>query len=183
MLLRVLPWAIWAGLMVFSVATYGGLPPEIPQRLNDAGEVTRSVGRTWVAWLALPLIAAAVQVLLTSVTLLLPSKPDLFNFPEKERFLQLPHSYRGHVIVRMQETLDAISVLTMLLLCGVQVLLWRVALGHASRNALPVILIGTLVFVPAALLLTSRVNSATEDAERKWKAATGGKDSRTSGPR
>lgn len=183
MMLRILPWAIWAALVVFSIATYAGLPAEIPRHLNAAGAITGSVERSWMSWMLLPLIAAAVQGFITWLTLLLPSQPELFNFPEKERFLKLPAAYRGDVIARMQETMDVIGALTMLALFAVQIVLWRSALGHASKSTLPLMLVGTVVFIPVALLLTLRVNSATEVAERKWKAATGGTDSRTSGPR
>lgn len=183
MLLRILPWAIWAAMLVFSVATYADLPAEIPQHLNAAGEIARSVERTWMSWMLLPMIAAATQALLTWLTLLLPSKPDLFSFPEKERFLKLPRAYQGDAIVWMQVTMDILASGTMLLLFAVQVILWRTALGHPSKNTLPFLMVGTIVFIPLALILTSRVNAAVETAERKWRAATGGTDSRTSGPR
>lgn len=183
MLLRILPWAIWAGMLVFSVATYAGLPAEIPRHLNSAGEATRSVTRSWMSWMLLPLIAAATQAFLTWLTLLLPSKPDLFSFPEKERFLKLPREYQGDAIVRMQTTMDIIASFTMLLLFAVQVILWRTALGHPSKNTLPFLMVGTIAFIPLALVLTSRVNEAVDAADKRWRAATGGTDSRTSGPR
>lgn len=129
MLLRLLPWAIWAALMIFTIGTFDGLPAEIPQKLNSAGEVTRSVDRSWMSWLALPLIGAGVQVFITWLTMLLPSQPDLFNFPAKERFLKLPEAYRGDVIPRMQETMDVLGALAMLIMFSVQVLLWRAATG------------------------------------------------------
>lgn len=180
---RILPWALWAALMVFSVATFHGLPSEIPQHFNSAGAVTDTAPATWFSWLMLPAIAGVVQIFLTWLTLLLPTQPELFNFPEKERFLKIPEAYRGDVIARMQLTLDVIATLTMVVLAGVQVLIWRAALGYSPKYLLPIGLIGTVLFIPLTLVLTSRVNHATEDAERKWKAATAGTDSKTSGPR
>jgi uncharacterized membrane protein len=182
-ILRILPWAIWAALMIFSVGTFDGLPTQIPQHMNAAGAVVRSVERSWMTWMLLPIIAAATQGLLTGLTLLLPRNPELFSFPEKDRFLKLPREYQGDAIARMQETMDVIGALTMILLLAVQVILWRTALGHASKNALPFLMIGTIVFIPIALVLTARVNAATEVAEKKWRAATAGKDWRTSDPR
>ncbi len=183
MLLRILPWAIVSGLTLFSVATYAGLPAEIPRHLNSAGEATRSVELTWMSWMLLPFIAAATQAFMTWLTLLLPSKPDLFSFAEKERFLKLPREYQGDTIVRMQATMDIIAGFTMLVLFAVQVVLWRTAMGHPSKNTLPFLMVGTIVFLPLALVLTSRVSAAANAAEKKWRAATGETDSRTSGPR
>ncbi len=183
MVLRLLPWALCLALVFFSVATYSSLPAAIPQHLNTAGEVTRTAATTWVSWMLLPLVAVAIQGLMTGLTLLLPKRPDLFNFPEKERFLKLPLEYRGDVIPRMQQTMDALGALTVLVLFGVQVMLWRVALGHSPSNVFPILILCTVVFLPAALVLTARVSSATEEAHKKWSAATAGKDSRTSSPR
>jgi len=128
-------------------------------------------------------VAVLIQALMTGLTFLLPKRPDLFNFPEKERFLKLPPEYRRDVIPLMQQTMDALAALTMLVLLSVQVMLWRVALGHSASNALPLVIISSVVFLPLALLLTSRVNKATEAAHTKWVSATGGMDSRTSSPR
>lgn len=183
MVLRLMPWALWAALMVFSVSTFADLPAEIPQHFNAAGKVTRSAHTTWFSWLLLPLIAAATQALLTVLTLVLPKRPDLFNFPEKDRFLKLPEAYRAEIIPRMQETMDVLSIVMMLVLCSVQVMIWRSAMGHPTKNSLPFFMAGTLVFLPLALWLTSRVNAATEAADKKWKAATAGTDSRNGNPR
>lgn len=117
-----------------------------------------------------------VQLCLTWLTALLPRQPELFNFLAKERFLKLPEAFRGEAVQRMQETMDVIGVLAMLIMFAVQVLLWRSALGHTSKNALPLLMIATVAFIPVALVLTSRVNQATEAAERKWRAATAKSD-------
>ena len=183
MVLRLLPWALCLALVLFTAATYSTLPAAIPQHLNAAGEVTRTLPTSWFTWMLLPLIAVVIQGLMTGATLLLPKRPDLFNFPEKERFLKLPPEYRGDVIPRMQQTMDALGALTVLVLFGVQVMLWRVALGHSPSNVFPILILCTVVFLPAALVLTARVNTATEEAHKKWVAATAGKDSRSANPR
>ena len=172
MVLRLLPWALCVALLLFSAATYSNLPASIPQHLNAAGEVTRSTPTTWLSWMLLPLVAVLVQALMTGLTLVLPKRPDLFNLPEKERLLTLPPEYRSTVIPLMQQTVDALGALTVLVLFGVQVMLWRVALGHAASNALPLLIVTSVVFVPVALVLTSRVHTATEEAHRRWVADT-----------
>lgn len=183
MALRILPWALWVAIAVFSVATFGELPAEIPRHLSAAGDVTRSTPTSWWSWMLLPIIAFVTLGLLSGIEAALPKRPDLFNFPEKERLLALPPEYRRDVIREMQMVLSATAVLAMLVFGVVQVVMWRAAHGHPTSFALPLISVSAIAFVPVVLLLTSRVNNATIEADRRFKAASGGKDSRTSGPR
>ena len=171
MILRVLPWAMWMALVVFSVMTFDTLPADIPRHMNAAGEITSSVPRTWFSWMLLPMVALAIQSLLFGLTLLLPKNPSLFNFPEKEKFLKLPQSYRGDVISRMQVTLDVAAVFTMSNMAFVQWVMWRTALGHETRHIGVFLIVGTFILLPLMLMLTLRVNAAVEIAERKWKSA------------
>jgi uncharacterized membrane protein len=171
MILRVLPWVLWAVLVGFSVLTFDTLPAEIPRHLNSAGAITSSVPRTWFSWMLLPIVALATQWLLFGLAHHLPKDPSLFNFPEKEKFLKLPPAYRGDVIPRMQSALDVAGVFMMLMILFVQWLMWRTALGQETPSTMTYILVPTVLLVPLMLILTSRVNSAVEDAERKWKAA------------
>ncbi len=170
MLLRALPWIVWAAIVLFSIATYGGLPDELPRHLNAAGEVTRSDAKTWLNWMLLPLIAGVTQGILHWLGNLLQTQPELFNFPAKERFLKIPAAYHEPVIARMREVLDVTGAFVMLLMGVVQVALWRAALGHDSGPLLPVLLTATIALVPIVFLLTARVNAAVDDAERLWRA-------------
>ncbi len=183
MALRLLPWALWVALAVFSVATFSELPAEMPRHLSASGDVTRSVPTSFGGWMLLPGIALATLGMLSGIEALLPRRPDLFNFPEKERLLALPPEYRRDAVREMQTVMQATAVLVMLLLGGVQVMMWRAAQGLSTRSALPVIIISAIAFLPLVLWLTSRVSNATIDAERRFRAASGGRDSRTSGPR
>lgn len=183
MALRILPWAIWVAIALFSVATFGGLPEEIPRHLSAAGEVTRSEPRSWGSWMLLPFITLGTLGLLTGITAMLPRRPDLFNFPEKERLLALPEEYRSVAISEMQTILYLTGTLVTTLLGSVQVVLWRAAHGHPTPNLLPIIAISSIAFLPLVLWLTSRVNDATIEADRRFRATAAGKDSRTSGQR
>lgn len=168
--LRILPWALWVALLLFTAATYSALPAEIPQQLDFAGRVTRSTPRGWLSWMMLPLISGLILGVLTVLRASLPKRPQHFNFPEKERFLRLPPRYRALVIPHMQATLDFTSVFLVLTMGGVQYTLWRTALGERTDGLELMIPLGSVIVLPLLLILTSRVNTATEDAERKWKA-------------
>lgn len=169
--LRALPWAMWATLVLFTAATYGNLPDVIPNHFDASGRVTSTMQRSWWSWSAMPLIALVTQAGLAWISALLPRHPQWFNFPEKERFLRIPVEHRAPVIARMREVLDATGAFTVLVFGIVQVMMWRSALGHAPGGLSLGLIIGTVMFTPGILFLTSRVNSAVDEAERHWKAS------------
>lgn len=170
-LLRVVPWAMWGALAIFSVATYSSLPSEIAQHFNAAGEVTSTTPKSLLSWLMVPGIALLTMAGLSWLSSLLERQPGLFNFPEKERFLKIPAAYRGPVIVRMRETLDVTNIFVALVFCVVQLMIWRAGLGDSASGYSIGLIVGTVLFTPLVLLMTSRVNSAVDEAEKRWKAS------------
>lgn len=169
--LRVLPWALLIGLFAFSLGTYGTLPAEIPTHINSAGEPTNLVTKTLGRWLLLPLVGLGVQWLMAGLSAVLPKRPDLFNFPEKERLLALPPAYQAPAVVWMRATLDVSAMMTLMIMGYVQWMLWRTAMGHRESAGIAVILAGTILMLPAILIIVSKVNEATLEADRKWKDA------------
>jgi uncharacterized membrane protein len=170
-LLRLLPWLLWVTLVLFSVATYASLPERIPQHLNAAGEVTRTMQRTVWSWLLLPAIAGATLGFVTWCGAFVARRPEYFNFPEKERFLKIPSEFHGPVLERMRETLDVTGVFLIVVMAYVQFMMWRSAQGTNVQGMSLGLLVGTIMFTPGILILTSRVNTAVDDAERRWKDA------------
>ena len=159
---RILPWAVLLGLIAFTAATYAGLPEEIPTKISSRGVITHTEPTTLISWFMLTGIAALTQGFLSWLTMLLPSRPDLFNFSEKERFLKLPRAYQAPVIVRMQFAMDIMATGTMLLMFSVQWLLWRTAMGHPQPLGLAGIIIFTVLIGPIAFLLAGRVSAEVE---------------------
>lgn len=171
--LRMLPWALWGALALFSVATYANLPEMIPRHFDAAGNPTAMMQRSPWSWAMIPLIALVTQAGIAWTSSVLPKKPHLFNFSDKERFLRIPPAYRGPVIARMREMLDVAGALTVLVFATVQVMIWRSALGHPADGMSLGLILGTVMFTPGILILVSRVNTAVDDAEKRWKAAEG----------
>lgn len=171
MLLRVLPWLIWVALVLFSIATYSTLPERIPQHFDAAGNVTATMSKSLVTWFLLPAIAAGVQLLLSWTGTLPTTRPELFNFPAKARFLKLPTEFRGPVILRLLEAMDITGAFTMLVMAYVQVMIWRSALGHSPGGMTAGLIVVTVLFTPALFILLSRANAAVDEAEARWKAA------------
>lgn len=172
-LLRALPWVLWLALVLFSVATYTNLPEQIPQRFDASGEVTKVMSKSLVTWFLLPAIAGAVQLLLSWMGTWASRKPELFNFPEKERFLKIPPAYRGPVIERLREMVDITGAFTMLVMAYVQVMIWRAALGQSPGGMSVGLIVVTVLFTPFVFILLSRANAAVDEAERRWKSAEG----------
>ena len=166
-----LPWAMWGALALFSVATYTSLPEMIPKHFDAAGNVTSMMERSPWSWGIIPIIALVTQAGIAWTSSILPKKPHLFNFNEKERFLRIPEAYRPPVIQRMREMLDVTGAFTVLVFATVQVMIWRSALGHPSDGISLGLIIGTVLFTPGILILVSRVNTAVDEAEKRWKAA------------
>ena len=169
-LLRILPWAILTVHLIFAFAIFPSLGPEIPTHLDFAGKVTRVRTTSWLKWFGLPMIGAATLLLLQGIGAALPRHPQLFNFAEKERFLKIPRAYHGPIIALMRATLDLTGMIVALIFLVVHLMLWRAGNGKAPAEmhiAVFVLSIGTL---PLVLLMTSKINTAVEDAERRWKA-------------
>lgn len=167
---RLLPWALCAALALFSVATYSTLPELIPQHFDSAGNITSSTGKSPWSWAMVPIIAVATQALLAGLGSLLPRQPELFNFSEKERFLKLPEEYRGPVIERMREILDVTSAFTVVVFGIVQFMIWRAALGTPANGLVVWLIVVSVLFAPGVFMLSSRVNTAVDEAERRWRA-------------
>lgn len=170
--IRILPWVVLIGLVAFTAATYAGLPPEIPTKISSRGVVTHTEAKTFIHWFLPVGIAALTQAFLTGLSLVLPGKPELFNFPEKERFLALPSEYRPPVIERMQFAMDIIGVLTMLVMFYVQFMLWRTASGHPNTLGFAALMVLTVLFAPTAFLLVGRVSAEVDAQERRWRDGT-----------
>jgi uncharacterized membrane protein len=172
-LLRILPWAILAAHLLFAIAIYPSLGPYVPTHLDFAGKVTRVRSTSWPEWFGLPIIGLATLALLQGIGALLPTRPQLFNFGEKERFLKIPRTYHGPVIALMRATLDLTAVIVMLTFLLVHVMLWRAGDGEAPAAMHLVILLLSVGTLPLVLLMTSKIDTAAQEAERRWKADEG----------
>ncbi len=169
-LLHILPWAILAVHLLFAIAIYPSLGPYVPTHLDFAGKVTRMRSTSWLEWFGLPMIGVATLALLQGIGALLPKHPQLFNFAEKERFLRIPRAYHGPVIALMRATLDCTGVIVTVIFLLVHVMLWRAGDGEAPAAMHIVILLLSVGTLPMILLVTSKINAAVEEAERRWKA-------------
>jgi len=168
-LLRILPWAIVAVHLLFAIAIYPSLGPYVPTHLDFAGKVTRMRSTSYLEWFGLPMVGIATLALLQGVGALLPTRPQLFNFSEKERFLKIPRAYHGPVIALMRATLDLTGVIVALTFLLVHVMLWRAGHGEAPAAMHVVILLLSVGTLPMILVVNSRIDVAVVEAERRWR--------------
>jgi uncharacterized membrane protein len=168
-ILRVLPFGVLALMFAFAFATWGSLPPEIPTHFGFDGSVNAVATTSVQVWFGLPFIALGVHLILVTLIHSLPRRPDLFNFPDKDRFLRLPTTYQGPVIAIMQWMLDLTSVLTVLLLATGQVTIWLGATGGNAALGTNVLLGLTVAFVPLIAIPLKRLTHAVDAAERRWR--------------
>lgn len=170
-LLRLLSWTALLVLLVFTAASYAGLPDSMPTHMGLDGKVTSVAAKSLWGWFLLPGIALALQLLFEGIGVMLPSRPQWFNFPEKDRFLQLPPEYQAPVIAQMRTMLD-ITQLGMLLLFGVlQVQMWMAAQGRGTSGLFISALVLPVLLTPAALFWLTRITAALEREEARFLAS------------
>jgi len=168
-ILRILPFGVLALMFAFAFATWGGLPPEIPIHFDLDGAVTGVTSTSVQAWFGLPFITLGVHLVMVTLIYALPTRPELFNFPDKDRFLRLPAAYQGPVIAVMQWMLDLTSLLVVLLMGTAQVTMWHAASGGDGGAGTIVMLVLSVGFVPLIALPLGRLTRAVDAAERRWR--------------
>ena len=134
------------------LAAWPHLPARIPIHFGIHGRADHWVETTPLAWFALPLLALAMVLVNAWLARLLPRRPDLFNHPDKQRFLALPTPYRAPVIHRMQAFLHWVSVQLVLLFGLIQVAVYRTAHGAESGTFMVVVLVLGIAVLPMLLL-------------------------------
>jgi hypothetical protein len=169
--LQILPWALLLAHLAFAGATYATLPAEFPAQFDLGGNVTRMASRSLLEWFALPLVSASTFALLAWLRAQLPRRPQWFNFPGKEDFLALPASYHPPVVVEMQRVMDMTNALTVGLMLFIHVMMWRTALDPSRADGLTMWIVGPALLIgPVILLQTLRVQTAVDDARKRWRA-------------
>ncbi|MCU0617340.1 MAG: DUF1648 domain-containing protein [Gemmatimonadaceae bacterium] len=171
--LRIAGAVALVALFGFSIAVFGELPARIPQHFDASGTVTRDVGTSAASWFALPAVAAATWALVVWVGTRMPSNPELFNFPQKERFLALPASHRGPVFREMQRMLDATALLVVLIMGAVQLMVWQTAVSGSAGSLAQAPFVGIAAILAVSGVSMVRLARAVADAERRLHDARG----------
>jgi hypothetical protein len=125
------------------------------------GESTAMGGAQWV----LPAVSLGMVLLLQGLGALLPGRPQLFNFPSRDRFLRLPRKYQEPVIVLMRSMVDLVAIETSLVLFFAQVVEWRGSVGFQTMGEHAILLILAVGSTPWLVIMLGRLDRAVGEAE------------------
>jgi uncharacterized membrane protein len=164
---RLLNLLLLGAFFAGSAMVYPTLPERIPMHFGLSGRPDRWEARSFLSWFALPLIAAAVAGFLELASRYSVRHPQLWNVPDKRRFLELDPEARAPIIAHLQDFMAMVGMMSTALMMLVQFSIYRFATGHGS--GLPVYLFaGTglflLVLLSAALRMNARVGTMIRDA-------------------
>lgn len=126
------------GLFGYSLATYAGLPERIPIHFDAGGAADGWIDKGWLAWLALPLTALGMWVLMALSAKVVDwgrKHPKYLNMPNKEKFLALPPERQEPIWRLMKATIVWMAAPVNAMLFYAQISIHRVATSGASEMA------------------------------------------------
>lgn len=138
----------------FSVAALvrPSLPERIPIHFGLDGTADAWAQTGFVSWFGLPTVALATALLLWGmVRLARRASPELWNVPEKERFLRLTPEQRAPILARLERMSAICGLVTSAMFLAIHVAVYETAMGH--RAGLPwyafAVMIGGVVLILA----------------------------------
>jgi uncharacterized membrane protein len=168
--LRLAVLTLLAALYAGSAAAYPRLPERIPIHFDFAGNPDAWAGTTLLSWFMLPLIATAVAGLMLVAGRVSEYRPELWNVPEKARFLALPVEARAPIVARLRTFMALMAVMTTALLGTIQVEVFLIATGQMRPT--PWLIAGAVVLMllvtgVAAVRMSGRVAAEVREAHQR----------------
>ena len=108
------------------------LPERVPIHFDFAGEPTTWARTSVLSWFGLPLLAAATTLFIYGLGRASTHEPDIWNIPEKERFLALSPAARAPIVAYLHRALAWSALLTTIMFIGILIAVYQTATG---RNA------------------------------------------------
>lgn len=147
--------ALFAG----SLMVYPRLPARFPMHFDLSGTPDVWAERSVLSWLLLPMIAAATALLLEMASRMSVRNPQLWNVPEKRRFLALTPEERAPIVHRLQSFIGLVGVTCTVVMMVVQASIFLAAIAPVPR--MPIyILIPIALLMGVLLVLGLRMNRA-----------------------
>jgi len=168
--LRLASFGLLAVLYGGSAVAYRHLPERIPIHFDLAGNPDGWASTSLLSWFLLPLVATAVAGLMLVIGRVSEYRPELWNIPEKPRFLALPAEARAPIVARLRAFLALMAVMTTALMGVIQVEVFLTATGRGP--APPWLMTGAIVLMlvatgVAAVRMSGRVAAEIREAHRR----------------
>jgi uncharacterized membrane protein len=162
--------ALWAG----SIWAYPRLPARIPLHFDLAGNPDGWSARSPGSWFLLPIVTTMTWAMMQLIASHAGGNPDLWNMPDKRRFLALDRARQAPIITRMQEFISIVGIVVTALMALVQAGVYQAATGRA--RGLPLFATGgivaaLLVLAVLAVRLNAEVRRMVREAEERSTAA------------
>ena len=148
---RLLNLLLLGALFAGSLMVYPRLPERIPMHFDLSGQPDAWQQRSLVAWLMLPIIATGTALLVELASRMSVQNPQLWNVPDKPRFLALTPEERAPIIHRLQNFMGLVGVAVTGVLTMVQASVYLAAIQPVPR--MPIYTLVPIVLLVGALLV------------------------------
>ncbi|HET9441402.1 MAG TPA: DUF1648 domain-containing protein [Longimicrobiales bacterium] len=154
--MRRFAYALLTAYWAMCLMLYPRLPARMPLHFNWRGEADGWTNNASAVWFMLPVIATLTLLMIWGAGKLAARSPQLWNVPEKQRFLALSEAQRAPIVRHLLGVMDVAALYTLSLIIVVQVSMYRGALSEEARLGWPfhLVLWGGLL---ALLLYTIRL--------------------------
>jgi multisubunit Na+/H+ antiporter MnhC subunit len=111
------------------------LPGRVPIHFDFAGRPTTWARTSMLSWFGLPLITAAMTLFLYGMGRASNSAPELWNIPEKKRFLALSPATRAPIVAYLSRAMAWSAVMVSFTFIGIHVGVYQTAMGRSTGLA------------------------------------------------
>lgn len=165
--LRLLNAVLLLALFAGSAWAYPRLPGRIPMHFGFSGQPDAWASRSIFSWFLLPIITAALALGLNAIAASTAAHPELWNVPDKRRFLAMGAAARAPIVVKLREFVAFVGVVVTALMVVIQLAVYRAATGTAPGLpvwAMAAVGVVLLVISIAAMRLNAAVGRMVADA-------------------
>lgn len=146
-----------------AAALWSKLPQRVPIHFDFAGQPTTWARTSVLSWFGLPLLAAAITVLLYGIARASTGTPELWNIPERERFLALPSAARAPIIAYLHRLTAWAALLVTFTFITIHVGVYQTATGRSAGLRWESLL---LMLAPVGILLLLALSIARNAGEQ-----------------